>query len=180
MRNRGKRNGYMDSHCVLDVTGSKNTFSFKPPVKGRFSAVIKLFGCQNLRKQKSRVPPSHPQIASNIIFDPYLQYEISKKNARELKLAVPLTLCYNGTHLGVLRRRKHTRKISARQTHRPLHDGSERCVFFLLLEAVDKFHGPDCRLSCRSSVIHSSSTIRFIIYSACAETDTTMEQIFAP
>ena len=73
VRNRGKRNGYMDSHCVLDVTGSKNTFSFKPPVKGRFSAVIKLFGCQNLRKQKSRVPPSHPQIASNIIFDPDLQ-----------------------------------------------------------------------------------------------------------
>ena len=133
MHNRGKRNGYMDSHCVLDVTCSINTFSFKPPVKGRFSAVIKLFGCQNLRKQKSRVPSSHLQIASNIIFDPYLQYEFSKKNAREFKLAVPLTLCYNGTHLGVLRWRKHTRKISARQTHRPLHDGSERCVFFLLL-----------------------------------------------
>lgn len=39
----GKRNGYMDRYCVLDITCSQNTFSFKPSVKSRFSTVVKPF-----------------------------------------------------------------------------------------------------------------------------------------
>ena len=46
-------------------------------------------------------------------------------------------------HTRGLKGGKHTGKIPARQTHWPLHDGSGRCVFFLLLQAIDKFHGPD-------------------------------------